>query len=612
MRIGHYRLGIAIFAVLFVILATGTVWPQSLARLMLPEQRRMEIRAPSALSTARLPDLPTPPTVGDEGPELPECQLSLDEAIRIALANSEVVRVLGGSSGRTIYDPAINNTQIDAARGRFDPSIDIRNDFNRRHTPSAAFDPWPAVVFGGDPTRDYDMSAGLSKTTATGAVAGLAILANPSRTSADGLPLNPRTDSALQLSVTQPLLQRAGTAANLAPITLARIDTERSYYQLKDSVQELVRAVIEAYWSLVAARTEVWARHQQVAQGEEALRRAEGARLAGKLDAIDVAEFQSALANFRASRVSADTILLQREAALRNVLGWPPTGPEQIVPVSPPVMQRADVDWQQVVRLAEQFRPDLIELKLTLEADRQRLLIARNQALPQVDATASYRWDALEGRTPGGDYISTPGGDYTGWQLGVQWTMPLGLRQTRAAMRQEELALMRDRAHLDQGLHNAAHLLAATYRNLAQYYAQYEAFQEARSAAHYVLEGHAAEYQVGWPTLYVNVRLAIADWGNAVAAEARALTQYNTELAGMLRQTGTILEVHGIRFTEEQYHSTGPLGRWAPDRHYARDRRPCPNEPRYQTGDEPAENVFDLDDPMPERRDAERLPRVGP
>ena len=44
----------------------------------------------------------------------------MDEAIQIALANADVIRVLTGttatSTGQTIYDPAITNTDIDAAR----------------------------------------------------------------------------------------------------------------------------------------------------------------------------------------------------------------------------------------------------------------------------------------------------------------------------------------------------------------------------------------------------------------------------------------------------------------------------------------------------------------
>ena len=86
--------------------------------------------------------------------------------------------------------------------------------------------------------------------------------------------LNPQARGSTTLSYTQPLLQGAGVGPNLAPIVIARINTERSYFQFKDAVQELVRGVIEAYWAVVFARTDVWARRQQVEQSTAAYERA--------------------------------------------------------------------------------------------------------------------------------------------------------------------------------------------------------------------------------------------------------------------------------------------------------------------------------------------------
>src|SRR6187549_1421930 len=86
--------------------------------LVVPEQRRLDVREPGELPPAPIPPVPPPETVSRRVPaEVPLQELSLDQAIRIALANSQVVRVLAGgtavSSGQTIYDPAISNTRID-------------------------------------------------------------------------------------------------------------------------------------------------------------------------------------------------------------------------------------------------------------------------------------------------------------------------------------------------------------------------------------------------------------------------------------------------------------------------------------------------------------------
>jgi outer membrane protein TolC len=327
--------------------------------------------------------------------------------------------------------------------------------------------------------------------------------------------------------------------------------------------------------------------------GRRALDRAEANRRAKRGNIGDEAQARTSLAGFQASLITAQADLLQREAALRNILGIPPTDQPQMVPVTPPRTARYEVPWEEVLQTASENRPDLIELKLILEADQQQLVQASNNALPQLDAAAVYRWNGLQGRTPDLYYVGTEPGEFTGWTLGVNFSVPLGLRAGRAQLRQTELLIMRDRANVQQGLHNAAHLLATNYRNLDRYYQQYKTYQEAREAAQVSLDFQMAAYRSG-QTIYLSVLLAINDWGNAIASEAAALAQYNAELASLQAQTGTILEAHDIRFVEERYCSIGPMGRFFRDQRYPQAMPPGPNQPQYETTDKPAEDIFQL------------------
>lgn len=601
---GNQRRLLSVATIFLALLSWGsTLTPaQEARRFFYPEQRRIQIRGPESLPRTHVPDMPPPWTVSNLPPEPVSLPLSLDEAIRIAMENSEVIRVLGGSSGRTIYDPAITNTQVDQARAAFDPSFSVQNGFNREETPFGAVDPLDPTraIIDGVRTDNYSMSLGLSKPLVSGGTIGMSVNSVPSRTSAAAT-LNPQTRSSIDLSITQPLLRGFGSAANLAPTVIARIDTERSYYQMKNSVQESVRGVIEAYWTLVAARTDVWVRRQQVEQGEWLYKRAEVALDVGTFNVGPVVQSQSALANFKAGLITAEAGLLQREASLRNILGLPPSDDAWIVPVTPPAAGRLTDEWAEIVDVALQWRPDLVELKLIVEADQQRLLAAHNEALPNVDATALYRWNALSGRELGGGFAGSDPGQFTGWQFGVNVSVPLGMRRARAALRRQELILARDRANLQQGLHDATHRLAAVYRNLSQYYEQYLAFGEARRAARANYEFQAAKWKIPVDgqqvTPYLNVLEAITSWGNATSSEAAALTRYNTELATLEREMGIILETHGVQFAEERFGSIGPLGRMFRDRGYPRDMRPGSNTPRYPTGSQPAENYFHLDNP---------------
>jgi outer membrane protein TolC len=594
---------------------------ESLWQVLVPEQRRIQVRHPSQLPRAPVPETPSPPTVSNPRPDVVPSELSLDAAIRTALINSEVVRVLAGvtavSSGRTIYDAAITNTTIDQERARFDPTVSVTNSWDRTETPIADFDPLDLTrtIIGGIRVDDYDMQFDLTKTTATGGEFNFGVSDLTRRRQPGVFPLNPENRTSLDISYTQPLLQGGGVAVNLVPIVLARIDTERSYFQFKDSVQDMVRGVIEAYWTLVFARTDLWAREQQVVQAEFAYGQAEAGARVQRISGAEAAQSRLALANFRAALVAAKANVLQQEAALRNLLGLPLHDPVRITPISPPSSDRLQVDWNLVVNLAEEHRPDIIELKLILEADQQLLLQARNQALPRLDAVSLYRWNGLEGTMPSGDHISSPLSRSTDWTLGVNFSVPLGLRQGRAQVRQQELIIARDRANLEQGLHNAVYSLAVNVRNLDQFYEQYLAFRETRAAAQENLNAQMGRYRLG-VNPYINVLQAIVDWGDAVSSEAQALTQYNAELARLQRETGTILETHGVRFFEERYGSIGPLGRLFPEVCYPRAMRPTENDALYPTANEPSEDFFELQDPLQQLRerrpiDVEELPPLS-
>lgn len=591
-----------------------------------PEQRRISVRHPTQLPRVALPSTPRPATVSDTQWDVPTWNLSLDDAIRMALSNSEVIRVLGGvtavRSGSTIYDVAITNNAIDIAQGRFDPTLFVNNSWRRNETPFAFPDPMdPANRTLIDAARvdGYDLDFELSKTNLSGGVWAFGVGDNTNRTPPGLVPpdsLNPDNRTTLDLGYTQPLLRGAGRAANQVPIVLARIDTERSYFQYKNSVQQLLRDVIGAYWNLVSARTVLWARQQQVDQAQFALDQAEKRELVGDLSGGAVAQPRVALANFKSVLIAAKADVLQAEAALRSIMGLPAYDPQRMTPVTPPNEERLQFKWESLLALAEQYRPDIIELKLVLEADQQNVIQARNLALPQLNAFGLYRWNGLDGVMPIGDRVSNSLNDATDWTLGINFSVPIGLRSSRAQLRQTELIISRDRANLSQQLLTASHLLAANLRNLDQFFEQYEATQETRAAAQENLNYQLGLYGNGLEQ-YINVLQAIVSWGDAVSSEAQLLSLYNIEQANLELQTGTILETHDVFFYEERYASLGPLGCVGKRQCYPRAQPPTENAFIYPEGDEPSEEFFDLTDPREEERarkekTRELLPPLNP
>jgi outer membrane protein TolC len=573
--------------------------------VILPEQRTVAVRDPSQLPPAALPDVPPPRTVTDPQPNTQPWQLSLDEAIRIGLENAQAVRALVGltaqASGRTIYDAAITNTTIDQEQARFDPVFTLQPTWSRIETPQPINDPTnpSRVIFDGTATDTFQSVASLTKTNVLGGQESLMVTNSTSRFTNLGpfifpFTLNPQSQQAVQLGYTQPLLQGAGFKVNTAPIVIARIDTERSYFEIKDAVQELVRGIIEAYWNLVQARVEVWARKIQVEQSQEAYQRERARLKSGLADLSNEAQSRVTYNQFRAQLIAAEANVLAREGALRNLLKLPPNDLRQIIPVSAPANQRLPHDWQVLLRLAKERRPDIVELKLILEADQVRLLQAENGVLPKLDVSAAYSWNGLSGVMSNGERISTEPGQYGNWSAGINFSVPLGLRQGRAKIRQQSLIIARDQANIDQGLHAAAHAVALSIRDIDSAYEQYRAYKETRAAARDNLAVQSAQFRVG-RTIYLTFLQALNDWGNSVTSEAQALISYNVALAGLERQSGTILETHGLVFWEERFRAAGPLG--ICKRSYPAATKPAGKPEQYPSSGEPGENAFDLSKP---------------
>ena len=330
---GHSLSGAVRLAGLLLLCLAGCTAGSPFA-LVYPEQRHLDIREPTQLPKAPLPAVPPPATVASPPPAVPPEEMSLDQAIHIALENSKVVRILTGivvtSSGKTIYDTAISNTNIDVARAPFDPTLTLKNTVTRLDQPFAIFDPTSPIGISipQDPTEQYTLSAILAKKDIFGGTLSLDTeytwtrfppgpFSNIVGLSASA-PLNPQAQTSVMLSYTQPLLRGAGIPANLAPIVIARINTEISFFDYKDNVQELVRSVVEAYWSVVFARTDAWVKRQQVEQGEAAYDRAEARKRQGFGNTAEVAQTKVAIFNFKANLVGADANVLQREAALQH------------------------------------------------------------------------------------------------------------------------------------------------------------------------------------------------------------------------------------------------------------------------------------------------------
>lgn len=567
----------------------------------------------------QLPKIADPRT--STNPEAEEIwELTLPEAIRIGLDNSEVVRVialgaglspqvgqgfepsplntgagaggpLGAGALQTVYDPGIQETQIAQALSQFDANLSTTLFWNRNVSPfnnaisSGVFlagSKFP-VVFR---QEQGNLQATLQKRLATGAVAAITqnVIYNFTNSPTNVFP-SAYTPN-LQLNFTQPLLGSAptsqfnpnpnpvGVEANRAPIVVARLNADISVWRFKGEVMAMVRSIEQAYWNLAQAQVQYWASETAVDLGEKIYQRERARYEVGSSSLPNVAEAAEQLERFKLDFVDKTTTIINSERQLRNILGLPPSDHRRIVPATEPTDARLEPDWESNLAQMISYHPDIVQQQILVRVAELQLLIARNQLLPVLNLNLLYQFNGyghhldeamasmtgktinvinpllqFEQRNAGLNPNPTPSNSFQTWQIGLTFQVPLGYRGPLANVRQAQYALLRQRAFLQQTVHQTTHAMSRYTLDVDINYKAYKTASRLKEAALQRLEAQRAYFEIGQITIdrYLD---AVNRWANAVAIEAQHKNQYNVALVLLEETKGTLLGYNNIALAE--------------------------------------------------------------
>jgi outer membrane protein TolC len=620
--------------------------------------------------------MPLPRVAKPRTTENPEAQevwyLTLPDAIKIALDNAEVVRVisfgaqgipvggfeptplnigagagvasaLGAGTLATVYDPAIQETQIASALAVFDAQLSTNILWGRNIQPfnnalSAGTFSLSSTKFPVITDQDsLNIGSTLSKRTATGSL--LSVTHNMNWLYQNS-PLNvfpSAWTTNTQFQLTQPLLGAytnngtlipSGLEANRAPIVIARINADAAVWRFKAEIMAMVRSVEQQYWSLSQQQVQLWSRETAVSLGEEILRRELAELEVGRGTTADVAEARQQLEGFRLQLVTATSDVITTERQLRNIMGLPPADNRRIVPVTAPSEARVEPDWDSSLAQMIAFQPDIVQSQLLVRLAELQLLIARNQLLPALNFTALYQLNGLGHHLDQSEAVMTgavlesinplvslnqrnaglnsgvPGAyrDFQTWQIGLQFSMPLGFRAPLANTRQAQYTLLRQRAFVQQIVHQTTHSLARFFLEVDANYKQFKTAARLRAAAQERLEAQQADYEVGRITIDRYLQ-AVSEWANAVAQEAQFKTSYNISIVALEEAKGTLLAYDNIAVAE------GPSPRkayiQAADQQAGHRQLPIPPNGPYHP-------MRGSDTPVPDPVPTQPPPNIGP
>ena len=512
--------------------------------------------------------------------------MTLDQCVEMALANSKVMQKLGGvvvsapAGVNTLYDQAIVETglqSVENALSAFDAQFAsslIYNHSERRFN--------NLFVGGGASAINSDIvnyQTELSKTTATGAsfAARNFIDYNANNSPANLFPSV--YDVVNQFEYRQPLLQGFGTAVNRLTgpdavpgqyngVLIRRINSDITLSDFQLAVRDLVRDVENSYWELYFAYRDL---DTKLAARESTRETWENRKLRfdnglGRPDDEAQArqqyfEFNAQAKNALAGTNSGQLGVLGAERNLRRLMGISNVERRLIRPVTDPVMAPVAFDWQLSQQQALESRIELSRQKWTIRRFELELLAAKQLNKWRFDFVGQYGFrgfgDNLFGsrdRPNGSAFATLADGDLDDWQLGVEFGGAIGNRAGHLAVRNAELNLVRERAILKEQQRQILHDLNAAYTEVDRSLDNMKTTYNSRLAAFDELEPKRKRVEEGQDQVFF---LLDAQQRTATSESSvhRAVADYNLALASYAYESGSLLTRFNIRLTEGPWNA---------------------------------------------------------
>ncbi|GAA4427632.1 TolC family protein [Bremerella cremea] len=522
--------------------------------------------------------------------------LSLEEAIRLALQNSQVMKDLGGvlrtpEAVVSMYDPAIVYTDgrfgEEAALSAFDATFGAGAYFESNDRRINNFTVGENGFFQQD-LHNYQVN--LSKRNATGGLVSLRSVTqydynnNPQKIFSAGW------DTYIDAEVRQPLLQGAGVQFNRIAgpngepgfangVLIARTRTDISLADFEIAVRNLVSDVENAYWDLFFAYRDLDVKINARNNVLEVWKKAYANVQADKKSADTEAQAREQYFRFQVEVVNAlHGRLVERtrghngseggtfnnpggvrvaERRLRFMMGLTQTNGRLIRPVTEAPVAKVNFDWSAIATEALARRPELRRQKWVIKQRELELLANRNFLMPNLDLVARYRQRGFgptlsdQSSIPGesGALQSLTDGDFAEYQLGVEFEMPIGFRRAHSAVRSSELALARAKAILDEEEKQIMYGLSNSYAEITRAYEIMELLFNRREAANAQEATVRASYEAGKAPidLLLEAQRRVID-SSALFNQARI--DYALAIKNVHYEKGSLLEFYQVSLAE--------------------------------------------------------------
>ncbi|QDV27665.1 TolC family protein [Aureliella helgolandensis] len=526
-------------------------------------------------------DIPAPHALENPS-ELPARELDLNEAIRIAISQSDILRSIGGSvvqnaaGTQTNYDPARTETNplggVEAALSAFDVQATGAMFWQKNNRPNNTsfliFQPQALEQTTGN------FSYELAKKTATGASFALRHSMLYDNNNSPARLFASDYNGFFEGEYRQPLLRGGGVEFNRIAgpnsgigqyngVLIARINTDISLADFEQGIITFTNDVETAYWELFFAYHNL---ESQVAGRNSSLltwQRIKELQKVGARGGDAAAEAQARSQYYLFDVQVKDSLtgpngLYAAEQKLRYLMGLPATDGQLLKPISDPMEGEVVVDWQTSLNDALTKRVEIRRQKWNIKRRELEMIAAKLNRRPTLDFLGKYRYRGLGDQLIGhydpnnsfnSVYQNIFEGDYQEWQAGVELGYPVGLRQASAAVANARWNLAREQSLLEEQELKISHDLSSSLRQIQRSYELMKSNYNRQESDRDQVAALQARYESGLDNINFLLQ-AQQQLATSQSAYFRSLVDYQLALRDFHRERGSLLNYNQIGLSE--------------------------------------------------------------
>ncbi len=471
--------------------------------------------------------------------------LTLAEALRRSLAHNYSITVDG-------FAPAISTAQVVQAEAAFDMAFFANANRNNTDQPQPFLRKTPAQQrqFETDTTI---VNGGIRKLLATGAQASLTQqmtrVDNPSVIYRQHYPTWSQNFIA---ELRQPLLRNFGIDFNRAQINIRKNERIINQEVFRARVIDTLNQTERAYWTLAGARRETLSTAELVAEAKETYKQIEARR---DFDAYQTLLFrsQAAVKQREFGYIDVKNRVRNAEDLLLNLINDPDlplSADYEIIPIDTPTTTEIVRDRFHEVETALEKRPEIVQARHAVDTTRIQLGVAKNQALPKLDAVYRATFNGVDGNAANAfDQQST--GNFIDQYVGVEFLWNFGERAERAGIRVSALQQSQAVARYKKALDDVITDCRVAIRNLETSFRQLTPSYEGVIAASENLRSLQERQERKSPAELDTVLSAQVNLFTSRQALLQSVVTYNQGVVDVERSKGTLLNYNNVVLSEQ-------------------------------------------------------------